>query len=188
MAGTVVMNRVAHTAFKGNSIAEVVYAAGQYEPTWSGSIVNTPSETAYRVARWLLAGNRAFGPDVVWQGPKQGYNCVYIGHMWFGTYTKGSHDLDEFWTVENTEPAKSTEIAEPTEITKVEEVEEPTEITKVEEVEKLEEPTEIAKVEEPEEPMETAKVEEPTELAETEETTETGEITKPEEPTAEPEE
>lgn len=41
--GSVVLNRVESDLFPDN-IYDVIYAKGQYSPTWSGAINNTPDE------------------------------------------------------------------------------------------------------------------------------------------------
>lgn len=58
---TVIMNRVESPRFP-NTIPEVVYAPGQFAPTWLGSMERTlergPSELAYQVAQDALNGAR----------------------------------------------------------------------------------------------------------------------------------
>lgn len=87
--GNVVLNRMAHRCYP-NSMYGVIYQKGQYACTWEGSINRTPSQQAYRNARWLLEGHRYFGSsDYVYQAQfEQGYNIVWIGTECFGTYSK----------------------------------------------------------------------------------------------------
>lgn len=72
LVGNVVLNRVNHPKFP-NSIRDVIYAPGQYSPTWNGSINKTPSEAAYAAADRLLSGERFCPENVVFQAQfKQG--------------------------------------------------------------------------------------------------------------------
>ncbi len=82
--GNVVLNRVEHEAFPG-SIYDVIYATGQYSPTWNGAINNTPSDLAIRCAERLMNGERFLPSNVVFQaGFKQG-GGVYekVGNHYF---------------------------------------------------------------------------------------------------------
>ncbi len=58
---TVIMNRVADPRF-GNSITEVVYASGQFEPTWTGRLdqvlASGPTGLSMQVAQDAIAGAR----------------------------------------------------------------------------------------------------------------------------------
>ena len=87
--GNVVLNRMAHPYYP-STMYGVIYQRGQYACTWGSCTINrTPSQQAYRNARWLLSGNRYFGStDYVYQAQfEQGYNVVWIGTEAFGTYS-----------------------------------------------------------------------------------------------------
>lgn len=64
--GSVVLNRVHSGAFP-DTIHEVVYQRGQYSPTWSGAIDNTPDERTVENARKLLEGGSVLPENVVFQ-------------------------------------------------------------------------------------------------------------------------
>ena len=64
--GSVVLNRVNSSAFP-DTIHEVVYQRGQYSPTWSGAIDNTPDERTVENARKLLEGGSVLPENVVFQ-------------------------------------------------------------------------------------------------------------------------
>ena len=72
LVGNVVLNRVASNRFP-NTIKEVIYAPGQYAPTWNGAIHKTPSQEAGDCAEKLLNGERFCPENVVFQAQfKQG--------------------------------------------------------------------------------------------------------------------
>ena len=64
--GSVVLNRVADPRFP-NTIEEVVFAPGQYSPTWNGAYYNEPTEGAVEVAEMLLTEGSQIDASVVWQ-------------------------------------------------------------------------------------------------------------------------
>lgn len=64
--GSTVLNRVEDDRFPG-SIEEVVFAPGQYSPTWNGAYYNEPTEAAVEVAKMLLEEGSQIPEDVVWQ-------------------------------------------------------------------------------------------------------------------------
>lgn len=75
--GSVVLNRVDSELFPDN-IYDVIYAKGQYSPTWSGSINNTPDERTIENARKLLEDGSVLPADVVFQANfKQGSGVYY---------------------------------------------------------------------------------------------------------------
>lgn len=65
-AGSVVLNRVKSNKFP-NSIHDVIYAHGQYAPTWNGAINKTPDERAWRIAKDLLVNGSVLPENVVFQ-------------------------------------------------------------------------------------------------------------------------
>lgn len=72
LVGNVVLNRVASNRFP-NTIREVIFAPGQYAPTWDGAIHKTPSQKAWDCAEKLLNGERFCPENVVFQAQfKQG--------------------------------------------------------------------------------------------------------------------
>ena len=64
--GSVVLNRVADDRFP-NTIQEVVFQEGQYEPTWNGTYWDVPTDEAVEVAEELLETGSAIDKSVVWQ-------------------------------------------------------------------------------------------------------------------------
>ena len=72
LVGNVVLNRVNNPKFP-NSIRDVIFAQGQYSPTWNGAIYKTPSEKAWECAKRLMDGERFCPENVVFQAQfKQG--------------------------------------------------------------------------------------------------------------------
>lgn len=70
--GSVVLNRVESDLFPDN-IYDVIYAKGQYSPTWSGAINNTPDERTIANAKRLLEDGSLLPANVVFQANfKQG--------------------------------------------------------------------------------------------------------------------
>lgn len=75
--GSVVLNRVDSDLFPDN-IYDVIYAKGQYSPTQSGSINNTPDERTIENARKLLEDGSILPANVVFQANfKQGSGVYY---------------------------------------------------------------------------------------------------------------
>ena len=74
---TVIMNRVNSSSFP-NTITEVIYANGQFEPTWSGrlesTIANGPNDVAYQVAQDAINGARLASVS----------DCYYFLSSWTG--------------------------------------------------------------------------------------------------------
>lgn len=65
-AGSVVLNRVKSDRFP-NSIHDVIYAHGQYAPTWNGAINKTPDKRAWRIAKDLIVNGSVLPENVVFQ-------------------------------------------------------------------------------------------------------------------------
>lgn len=75
--GSVVLNRVESGLFPDN-IYDVIYAKGQYSPTWSGAINNTPDERTIANAKTLLEDGSLLPTNVVFQANfKQGDGVYY---------------------------------------------------------------------------------------------------------------
>lgn len=75
--GSVVLNRVESDLFPDN-IYDVIYAKGQYSPTWSGSINNTPDDRTIANAKELLENGSVLPENVVFQANfKQGDGVYY---------------------------------------------------------------------------------------------------------------
>lgn len=71
--GSVVLNRVQGDPYWGNTIREVVFKRGQYQPTWSGSFYRHPSQESINAARYLLENGSQIPCNVVYQAEfKQG--------------------------------------------------------------------------------------------------------------------
>jgi N-acetylmuramoyl-L-alanine amidase len=64
--GSVVLNRVSDSRFP-DSIEEVVFQEGQYQPTWNGTFWNEPTTGAVEVAKELLVEGSKIDSSVVWQ-------------------------------------------------------------------------------------------------------------------------
>jgi N-acetylmuramoyl-L-alanine amidase len=64
--GSVVLNRVNDSRFP-DSIEEVVFQEGQYQPTWNGTFWNEPTEGAVEVAKQLLEEGSQIDRSVVFQ-------------------------------------------------------------------------------------------------------------------------
>lgn len=79
MVGNVVLNRVASTRFRADTVYGVISSPGQYD--WSTLSSCTPSERAYTNAKRLLDGERYLPANVVFQAEfKQGsgvYTAIY---------------------------------------------------------------------------------------------------------------
>lgn len=69
--GAVIMNRVANPVFPDN-IYDVVYAEGQFEPTWSGSINLEPNELSIVAAYLTLEGYNTVEDSVSFYNPGSG--------------------------------------------------------------------------------------------------------------------
>lgn len=64
--GSVVINRMNHALFP-DTLYDVIYAKGQYSPTWTGTINNTPDERTIENARQLLEHGSVLPENVVFQ-------------------------------------------------------------------------------------------------------------------------
>ena len=64
--GSVVINRMNHELFP-DTLYDVIYAKGQYSPTWNGAINNTPDERTIENARQLLEHGSVLPENVVFQ-------------------------------------------------------------------------------------------------------------------------
>ena len=81
--GSVVLNRVADDRFP-DTIADVIFQAGQYSCTWDGNYDREPSAQAVEVAKELLENGPAIDESVVWQAEFPQGSGVYdtIGSPW----------------------------------------------------------------------------------------------------------
>ena len=66
--GAVIMNRVASDRFP-DTIKEVVYAPGQFDPVRNGSINLTPTDMAYAAAHLALEGYNTVGASLFFRNP-----------------------------------------------------------------------------------------------------------------------
>ena len=73
--GSVVLNRVADPDFP-DTIHDVVFDEGQYEPTWNGGYEKLPSEDSIETAKFLLEN-----------GSQIPANCVYQANFEQGSET-----------------------------------------------------------------------------------------------------
>jgi spore germination cell wall hydrolase CwlJ-like protein len=64
--GSVVLNRVNDSRFP-DTIEEVVFQPGQYQPTWNGTFWNDPTKGAVEVAKQLLEEGSQIDSSVVFQ-------------------------------------------------------------------------------------------------------------------------
>ena len=80
--GSVVLNRVADPDFP-NTIHDVVFDEGQYEPTWNGEYEKLPSEDSIETAKFLLEN-----------GSQIPENCVYQAN-----FKQGSGEWKPFKTI-----------------------------------------------------------------------------------------
>lgn len=75
--GSVVINRMGHELYP-DTLYDVIYQSGQYSPTWSGAINNTPDERTIENARQLLEKGSILPENVVFQANfKQGDGVYY---------------------------------------------------------------------------------------------------------------
>lgn len=87
--GSVVLNRLHSDLYPGETIYEVIYQDGQYSPTWTGAINNTPDERTIENAKKLLTDGSILPENVVFQANfKQGDGvyCEYYDEV-LGTTT-----------------------------------------------------------------------------------------------------
>lgn len=63
--GSVPLNRMKSDAFPGETLYDVVYQKGQYSPTWTGAINNTPDERTIENAKKLLTEGSVLPENVV---------------------------------------------------------------------------------------------------------------------------
>lgn len=88
--GSVVLNRMTSDLFPGETVYDVVYQPGQYSPTWSGAINNTPDERTIENAKRLLTDGSILPENVVFQASfKQGdgvYHAYYDEVLGTTTY------------------------------------------------------------------------------------------------------
>lgn len=76
--GSVVLNRLHSDLYPGETIYEVIYQDGQYSPTWTGAINNTPDERTIENAKRLLTDGSILPENVVFQANfKQGDGVYY---------------------------------------------------------------------------------------------------------------
>ena len=73
---SVVVNRVKSPLFP-NTIQEVIFAPGQYAPTWNGTFWLEPSQEAIEVAEYVLENGSQIDESVVWQAEFPQGNGVY---------------------------------------------------------------------------------------------------------------
>lgn len=64
--GSVVLNRMAHNLYP-DTLYDVIYQSGQYSPTWTGAINNTPDERTIANAKYLLEEGSILPENVVFQ-------------------------------------------------------------------------------------------------------------------------
>lgn len=78
MVGNVVLNRV-ENGYWGNTLEEVIYAPGQYSPTFNKQTWNAiePDERALNHAERLLKGERWCPNNVIWQANFKQGNGVF---------------------------------------------------------------------------------------------------------------
>lgn len=75
--GSVVLNRMKHEWYP-DTLYDVIYDSGQYSPTWTGSIHNTPDERTIANAKKLLEEGSILPDNVIFQaGFKQGDGVYY---------------------------------------------------------------------------------------------------------------
>lgn len=64
--GSVVLNRMKHDLYP-DTLYDVIYDKGQYSPTWTGAINNTPDERTIANARLLLEEGSILPENVIFQ-------------------------------------------------------------------------------------------------------------------------
>lgn len=64
--GSVVLNRMNHDLYP-DTLYDVIYDKGQYSPTWTGTINNTPDERTIANARLLLEEGSILPENVIFQ-------------------------------------------------------------------------------------------------------------------------
>lgn len=64
--GSVVLNRMNHDLYP-DTLYDVIYDRGQYSPTWTGTINNTPDERTIANARLLLEEGSILPENVIFQ-------------------------------------------------------------------------------------------------------------------------
>lgn len=64
--GSVVLNRMNHPLYP-DTLYDVIYDKGQYSPTWTGTINNTPDERTIANARLLLEEGSILPENVIFQ-------------------------------------------------------------------------------------------------------------------------
>lgn len=64
--GSVVLNRMASEWYP-DTLEEVIYQSGQYSPTWTGAIYNTPAQRTIDNAKYLLTHGSVLPENVVYQ-------------------------------------------------------------------------------------------------------------------------
>ena len=76
--GSVPLNRMKSDAFPGATLYDVIYQEGQYSPTWTGAINNTPDKRTIENAKKLLTEGSVLPENVVFQANfKQGDGVYY---------------------------------------------------------------------------------------------------------------
>ena len=81
--GEVVLNRVASERFP-NSVHDVVYQAGQFDPVRNGSIHNTPSDDAVLASYLCLEGVNTVGDALFFQNPSSS-GVIFSGLTYIAT-------------------------------------------------------------------------------------------------------
>lgn len=86
--GSVVLNRMESSLFP-DTLYDVIYQKGQYSPTWSGAINNTPDERTVENARTLLENGSVLPANVVFQANFKQGDGVYAEYYdeYLGTTT-----------------------------------------------------------------------------------------------------
>ena len=74
--GSVILNRIANDCFP-DTLYDVVYQKGQYAPTWTGAINNTPDERTIANVMWLIENGSISPINVVWQAEFKQGKTVY---------------------------------------------------------------------------------------------------------------
>lgn len=83
--GSVVLNRVADDRFP-DTLEEVVFQQGQYQPTWDGRFWDEPTPQAAEAAKYLLENGSQLDGSVIWQAEfPQGYGIYDTIESPFGT-------------------------------------------------------------------------------------------------------
>lgn len=79
MVGSVVLNRV-ESAYYPDTIYDVIYQEGQYEPTWNGAMEKVPDERTVENAKKLLETGSVLPEEVI------GQNSIITGSVYDSYY------------------------------------------------------------------------------------------------------